>query len=167
MELRPPGSPRGRFAFQRPRRRAVARVFKATNSAERFRCRILGIWCRPVYGRFNRIVRRSIRGRARAMCRLHPARQHGRPGTENEKMKRSWERRLAALEARLGGDLPVNRLLIPCIIRQDACSTRPNPCSFDDASPDNRARAVDLQAWRACSARRRGLSTENSRSPSG
>jgi hypothetical protein len=76
---------------------------------------------------------------------------------EDEKMKRSWERRLAALEARYGDGLSVNRLLIPCIIRQDACSTRPNPCSFDDASPDNPARVVDLQEWRACSARRCGL----------
>ena len=72
-------------------------------------------------------------------------------------MKRSWERRLAARKARARDAVPVNRLLIPCIIRQDACSTRPNPCSFDDASPDNAARVVDLQAWRACSARRCGL----------
>ena len=63
-------------------------------------------------------------------------------------MKRSWERRLAALEARLGGDLPVDRLLVPCIIRPDACSARPNPCFFDDVSPDNQARVVDLQEWR-------------------
>ena len=69
-------------------------------------------------------------------------------------MKRSWERRLAALEARHGDGFPVNRLLIPCIIRRNACSARPNPCSFDDVSPDNRARAVDLQEWRACSVRR-------------
>jgi hypothetical protein len=76
---------------------------------------------------------------------------------ENEKMKRSWERRLAALEARAREAFPVNRLLIPCIIRQNPCSARPNPCSFDDASPDNPARVVDLQARRACSARRCGL----------
>jgi len=66
---------------------------------------------------------------------------------------RSVERRLAALEAHYG--LPVNRLLIPCIIRSDACSQPPNPCSFDDASPDNRAKIVNLQEWRACSAHRR------------
>jgi hypothetical protein len=76
---------------------------------------------------------------------------------EDKKMKRSWERRLAALDARHGGGLSVNRLLIPCIIRLDACSEPPNPCFFDDASPDNRARVADLQAWRACSARRCGL----------
>jgi len=73
---------------------------------------------------------------------------------ENEKMRRSWERRLAALEARARDALPVNRLLIPCIIRPDACSARPNPCSFDDVAPENRARVVDLQEWRSCSARR-------------
>jgi hypothetical protein len=61
-------------------------------------------------------------------------------------MKRSWMRRLAALEARARDTFPVNRLLIPCIIRPDACSSHPNPCSFDDVSPDNRARAADLQA---------------------
>jgi hypothetical protein len=61
-------------------------------------------------------------------------------------MKRRGERRLAALEARYG--LPVNRLLIPCIIREKACSGPPNPCSCDDSSPDNRAKVVDLQAWR-------------------
>jgi hypothetical protein len=72
-------------------------------------------------------------------------------------MKRSWERRLAALRARAREAFPVNRLLIPCIIRPDACSSRPNPCSFGDASPDNPACVVDLQAWRACSARRCGL----------
>jgi hypothetical protein len=76
---------------------------------------------------------------------------------ENEKMKRTWERRLAALEARAHEAFPVNRLLIPCIIRQNACSARPDPCSFDDASPDNRARVADLQERRACSARRCGL----------
>jgi hypothetical protein len=64
-------------------------------------------------------------------------------------------RRRAALEARHGGGLSVNRLLIPCIIRPDACIEPPNPCSFDDASPDNPARGVDLQGWRACSARLR------------
>jgi len=69
-------------------------------------------------------------------------------------MKRSLECRLAALEARARDALPVNGLLIPCIIRQDACSQPPNLCSFDDVSPDNRARVVDLQEWRACSARR-------------
>jgi hypothetical protein len=69
-------------------------------------------------------------------------------------MKRSWECRLAAVETRARDALPVNRLLIPCIIRQDACSQPPNLCSFDDVSPDNRARVVDLQEWRACSARR-------------
>jgi hypothetical protein len=72
---------------------------------------------------------------------------------QNEKMKRSGERRLAVLEARAREAFPVNRLLIPCIIRQNACSARPNPCSFDDAPPDNRVRVVDLQASRACSAR--------------
>jgi hypothetical protein len=72
-------------------------------------------------------------------------------------MRRSWERRLAALEARARDALPVNRLLIPCIIRQDACSARPNPCFSDDASPDDWARVVDLQGWRACSAHRGGL----------
>jgi hypothetical protein len=66
--------------------------------------------------------------------------------------RRTVERRLAALEARYG--LPVNRLLIPCIIRQNACFRPSNPCSFDDASPDNRAKIVDLQEWRACSVRR-------------
>jgi hypothetical protein len=65
---------------------------------------------------------------------------------ENEKMKRSWERRLVALEARARDAVPVNHLLIPCIIRPDACSARPNPCSFDDVSPDNPARVADLQA---------------------
>jgi hypothetical protein len=69
-------------------------------------------------------------------------------------MKRSMLRRLAALEARYGIDAPVDRLLTPCIIRPDACSGPPHPCSFDDASPDNRAKIVDLQEWRACSARR-------------
>ena len=69
-------------------------------------------------------------------------------------MKRSWEGRLAAHEARARDALPVNRLLTPCIIRQDACSESPNPCSFDNVAPDNRARLVDLQGWRSCSARR-------------
>jgi hypothetical protein len=64
-----------------------------------------------------------------------------------------WERRFAAFDARHGVGLPVNRLLIPCIIRPDACS-EPNACSFADASPDHRAKVVDLQGWRACSARR-------------
>ena len=70
-------------------------------------------------------------------------------------MRRSWERRLAALEARARDGLPVNRLLTPCIIRQDACSKSPNACSFDDVAPDNRPRVVDLQGCRSCSARRR------------
>jgi hypothetical protein len=80
-------------------------------------------------------------------------------------MKGSWEREVAALEACAWDALPVNHLLIPCIIRQDSCSEPTNPCSFDDASPDNRARLVDLQAWRACSAPR--SSTGNSWSSSG
>ena len=63
-------------------------------------------------------------------------------------MKRSWLRRLVALGARAREALLVNRLLIPCIIRQNACSEPTNPCSLDDASPDNPARVVDLQAWR-------------------
>jgi hypothetical protein len=74
---------------------------------------------------------------------------------ENEKMKRSWERRLAALEARARDALPANRLLTPCTCRQDACSRSPNPCSFDDVAPDNQACVVDLQGCRSCSARRR------------
>ena len=41
----------------------AARVFQATSKTERFLCRILGIWCRPVYGRFNRIRRRPTRDR--------------------------------------------------------------------------------------------------------
>jgi hypothetical protein len=52
-------------------------------------------------------------------------------------MKRAWKRRLAAPKARARDAFPVNRLLIPCIIRPDACSRPPNPCSFDDVSPDN------------------------------
>jgi hypothetical protein len=72
-------------------------------------------------------------------------------------MKRSVERRLAALEARYDGELPVDRLLIPCIIRPDACSRAANPCSFADASPDDRARGVDLQGCRACLAHRSKL----------
>ena len=71
--------------------------------------------------------------------------------------KRSWERRRAAPEARSEDGLSVNRLLIPCIIRPDACSEPPNSCSFDDVSPDNPARVADLQERRACSARRCGL----------
>jgi hypothetical protein len=76
-------------------------------------------------------------------------------------MKRPWERRLAALEARHGDGLSVNRLLIPCIIRPDTCSEPPNPCSFDDALPDNPARVVDLQGWRACSAQRYSFAPTN------
>jgi hypothetical protein len=70
-------------------------------------------------------------------------------------MKRSVERRIAALEARRGIDPTVDRLLTPCIIRQDACSQPPDACSFDDASSDNRVNVVDLQGWRSCSACRR------------
>ena len=70
-------------------------------------------------------------------------------------MNRSVERRLVALEAIYGIDPPVDSLLTPCIIRSDACSEPATPCSFGDASPDNRAKVVDLQEWRACSARRR------------
>jgi hypothetical protein len=49
-------------------------------------------------------------------------------------MKRAWERRLAAFDARHGDALPVNRLMIPCFIRPDACSRPLNACSFDDPS---------------------------------
>jgi hypothetical protein len=63
-------------------------------------------------------------------------------------MNRSWLRRIAALEAIYGCDAPVDPLLTPCSIRPDACSKPANPCSFDDVSPDNRARVVDLQGWR-------------------
>jgi hypothetical protein len=70
---------------------------------------------------------------------------------ENEKMKRAWEGRLAALEARARDALSADPLLTPCSIRQDACSAPPNACLFDDVSPDNRACVVDLQERRACS----------------
>jgi hypothetical protein len=70
-------------------------------------------------------------------------------------MTRSFVRRLEALEASYGVGLPVDCLLSPCTIRPDACSEPPKPCSLDDVSPDNRARVVDLQAWRSCSARTR------------
>jgi hypothetical protein len=73
---------------------------------------------------------------------------------EKEKMRRSLERRLAALEARVRDAAPADRLLTPCTCRQDACSEPPNACSFDDVSPADRPRVVDLQGWRACSARR-------------
>jgi hypothetical protein len=69
--------------------------------------------------------------------------------------RRSVERRIAALEAREREAFPVNRLLIPCIIRETACSSPPNPCSFGDGAPDNRAKVVDLQGWRPCSPSRR------------
>jgi hypothetical protein len=66
----------------------------------------------------------------------------------------SMLRRIAALEARYGIDAPVDRLLTTCSFRPDACTEPPNSCSFDDGSPANRAKVVDLQGWRACSARR-------------
>ena len=58
-------------------------------------------------------------------------------------MSRSLLRRVAALEARLG-IVPEEYVFTPCGIRQDVCSSPPNAFSSDDASPDDRAKVIDL-----------------------
>jgi hypothetical protein len=56
-------------------------------------------------------------------------------------MRRSWIRRLEALEARYGLSGPVD----PLSAGEDACSSPPTAGSFDGASPEDRARVVDLE----------------------
>jgi hypothetical protein len=64
---------------------------------------------------------------------------------EKEKMNRSSERRLAALEAHVRDAVPADHLLTSCRCTKDACSFPRNACSFDDVSPADRLLVVDLQ----------------------
>ena len=66
---------------------------------------------------------------------------HRQSGMEDEQMRRSWIRRLEALEARYGLSGPVD----PLSVGEDTCSSPPTAGSFDGASPEDRARVVDLE----------------------
>jgi hypothetical protein len=51
--------------------------------------------------------------------------------------------RIAALEARLG-IVPEKYVFTPCGVGQNVCSSPPDAFSSDDASPEDRAKVIDL-----------------------